>query len=236
MIINKYFTCLNVDAGNKNRDNIKKLLEYNNNAIFLDLGCGDGIFTASLADIIGTKNIFGIEAFEENIPKCESKNISVKSCNLNGEFPFESNFFDAVHSNQVIEHLYDLDNFINQIHRTLKPGGYAIISTENLSSWHNIFALSLGYQPFTTSSLSNIKMSVGNPFGLAKKLKPIPFQQHIRGLSYEGFIEMFKIHNLQVEKVLASGYYPSPNFLARVVSKLDKRHAAYLAIKVRKLK
>lgn len=69
--------------------------------------------------------------------------------------------------NPVIEHLFDTDNFVSESFRILKPGGYTIVSTVNLASWHNIFALILGYQPFDFANIS-IKGTIGNPFSLWK--------------------------------------------------------------------
>ena len=219
--IRKYFASLNIHAGDKNRENILKLLEQHNGANLLDLGCGYGSFTLKVADKIGTNNVYAVEAFDECREVAE-KLFTVKSCDLNSTFPYEDDFFDVVHSNQVIEHLHDLDNFIVEIKRVLKPDGYAIISTENLSSWHNIFVLLFGYQPFAISSLSGLKMSVGNPFGLARDLEMIDFQQHIRGLAYQGLIELFDLHRMKAENILAAGYYPLPNFMADIMSKIDK--------------
>lgn len=88
---------------------------------------------------------------------------------MNKGIALENESIDVVFSNQVIEHLYETDKFISEIYRILKPGGYAVISTENLSSWHNIFALILGWQPFSLSNISSLRSSIGNPFGLAKK-------------------------------------------------------------------
>ncbi len=55
----------------------------------------------------------------------------VSKSDLNGPLPFESNHFDLIHANQVIEHLHDVDTFMSEIFRVLAPGGMVIISTEN---------------------------------------------------------------------------------------------------------
>lgn len=48
-------------------------------------------------------------------------------------------------SNQVIEHLYDTDNFVAEVHRILRSGGTAVVSTEKAASWHT-GSLLLGWQ------------------------------------------------------------------------------------------
>ena len=51
---------------------------------------------------------------------------------------------------------------------------------------------------------------------------------------FQGLKELLEAHNFKVEKILGAGYYPLPGRLARILSKIDKRHAAFLTIKVRK--
>jgi ubiquinone/menaquinone biosynthesis C-methylase UbiE len=41
-------------------------------------------------------------------------------------WPWDESFFDAAVSNQVLEHVHDLDDFFGEIHRVLKPGGISV--------------------------------------------------------------------------------------------------------------
>ncbi|MFN6992331.1 MAG: methyltransferase domain-containing protein, partial [Fervidobacterium sp.] len=66
---------------------------------------------------------------------------------LNKSFPLKNESFDTVVSMDVIEHLYDVDNFLSEIYRILKNGGKAIISTPNLISWRNRLNILLGKNP-----------------------------------------------------------------------------------------
>ena len=131
----------------------------------------------------------------------------------------------------MIEHLVDTDNFLNEIYRVLKKDGYAIISTENLASWHNVFSLFFGWQPFSLTNISKEKLGIGNPIALHRNEK-ISFAtwQHIRIFAYRGLKEIFEIKDFKVEKILGAGYYPLPNLLAKV----DPRHAAFLTLKIKK--
>ena len=112
----------------------------------------------------------------------------------------------------------------------MKPNGYAIISTNNLSSLHNIAALLIGKQPFP-ADVSNIQ-SIGKLFALSNDDKGS--FAHLRIFTKNALIELFKYHKFEVESVIGVGYYPFPNFIARVLSKIDKNHAVYVTIKVRK--
>ena len=43
-------------------------------------------------------------------------------------FPFPKEAFDSVLTNQVFEHVFNPADFINEIHRVLKPGGYMLLT------------------------------------------------------------------------------------------------------------
>lgn len=220
-------------ARQDNTDNIFSLLERNPQAKFLDLGCDTGKFTLELAKKVNTNNLYGVEIVDERIIEAKKNGIKVEKSDLNNKLPFDDNFFDVVHANQVIEHLVDVDIFAEEIYRVLKPNGYAVISTENLSSWHNIFALILGFQAF--SQHISAKKHVGNicspHHGEDLNLKS---WTHVKIFTYKGLKEFFKINNFKMEKLKGSGYYPLPGFLSRIASKTDPIHSHFITIKVRK--
>lgn len=130
------------------KENQKLFLEFfikgSENTKLLDLGCSDGKFTKEIAKSIGTDKIYGIEMNKASAKKSKGMGIIVKSSDLNKKFPFPDESFDVVSGNQVLEHLWNTDNFFREVNRVLKNGGYAIISTPNLSSFHSIFFILLG--------------------------------------------------------------------------------------------
>jgi SAM-dependent methyltransferase len=132
-----------------------------------------------------------------------------------------------VHANQVIEHLRDTDLFVTEIRRVLKPGGIACISTNNLSSWHNVWSLVFGYQPFPMHVSD--ALIVGNP------LNPEHGQPHadagrvhVRVFTGRALAELCAHHGLPPVRVRAAGYYPLPPPVARLAAMLDPRHGAFL--------
>jgi SAM-dependent methyltransferase len=198
----------------------------------LDSGCDDGEWTLKLGARIGAVRLHGIEIVDERRQAALGKGILARPGDLNEPFPFGDEQFEIVHANQVIEHLKDTDNFIKEIWRTLKPGGYAVICTENLSSWHNIFSLVFGWQPFSLSNVCEKRFQIGNPLAIHYDVAPSNPQswQHNRVFAYRGLKEIFAAHGFVIERIEGSGYYPLPNCL----SKLDPRHAAFLTLKIRK--
>lgn len=198
----------------------------------LDCGCDDGEWTLRLGTRVGAVRLYGIEIVDERRQAALRKGILAEPGDLNEPFPYEDGQFEIVHANQVIEHLKDTDNFVKEIKRTLKPGGYAVICTENLASWHNIFSLVFGWQPFSLTNVCEKRFQIGNPLAIHYDIAPSNPQswQHNRVFTYRGLKEIFTVHGFVVERIEGSGYYPLPNRL----SKLDPRHAAFLTLKIRK--
>jgi len=215
--------------------NFLSLLEKISSVMLCDLGCGDGEFTLKAAKNIGTRRIYGIDLFTNCVEASKQKGIHVINADLNQGLPFADKTFDVVISSQVIEHLVQTDTFVTEINRVLKSDGYAIISTENLASWHNIFALLLGYRPFSQDCSSYVK--IGNPLSIhyQDKITDVGLLHH-KIFTYTALTELFEIHGFKVENVLGGGYYPFPSFLSRIFSRWDPRHAHFLVIKVRKKK
>ncbi|MFH0829341.1 MAG: class I SAM-dependent methyltransferase [Candidatus Kerfeldbacteria bacterium] len=214
-----------------NHRNIIGLLEQNEGATFLDLGCDDGELTKKFAEVIHTDRMYGVEVVDEAIQKAEERGIAMKKFDLNARFDFGDNFFDVIHANQVIEHLHKTDNFISEIHRILKPGGYAIISTENASSWCNIFASIMGWQIFSLTNISSKKGAIGNPFSLHRDDRSIlESWHHIRIYNIRGLKEYFEAFGFTTEAVRGAGYFPLPSRLGNI----DTRHSHFMTMKFRK--
>jgi SAM-dependent methyltransferase len=191
----------------------------------LDLGCDAGGRTAWIAQRVGARLVHGLEIEPERAEIAAARGIDVSLGNLSETFPYEDETFDLVVSNQVIEHVVDTDNFVRETHRVLKRGGRAVISTENLASWHNVASLFLGWQPFSLANVSEAAQAVGNPLGVHRG-EPGKGRGHLRVFAYRGLQELFVLHGFTVSAILGAGYYPLPNMLAR----MDPRHAAFITI------
>lgn len=215
-----------------NLDNIVALFDRETEHTLLDVGCDDGRRTLMFARAIGTTKLHGVEIVPERAAEAEQRGIAVSQADLNERLPYEDESFDVVVSNQVIEHLADTDTFVAEIGRVLRPGGYAVTSTENLASWHNIGALLLGWQPFSLTNVSRVRKGLGNPLAIHRDEGGLTLEtwQHLRVFGYRGLRELFEAHGLAVQEVRGAGYYPLPRRMAR----LDPRHAAFLTVKARK--
>lgn len=132
------------------RDEVIKILK--NHRIYaeryLDVGCGNGTFTVAIADIVGAKEVYGVDVDEECLKKLPN---SIEGLKFNLEallkikLPFTPKYFDFITAIEVIEHLSYGDHLLMEVWRILKPGGYLLVTTPNLASWLNRLLLLFGY-------------------------------------------------------------------------------------------
>ena len=107
----------------------------------LEIGCGEGRGVELLAPLVTQytaidKILPVIDQLRKEYPdqKFEAGNIP--------PLPYDDNVFDSIVSFQVIEHIKADDQFLSEIHRVLKPGGVALITTPNIkyslsrNPWH----------------------------------------------------------------------------------------------------
>lgn len=107
----------------------------------LELGCGEGRGVELLAPL--ADSYIGIDKIKAIIDNLAQKFPDHKfQSKVFPPFPFEDNSFDTIITFQVIEHVKDDEGFVKEIHRVLKPGGRALITTPNIkmtlsrNPWH----------------------------------------------------------------------------------------------------
>jgi len=128
----------------KMHDKIQNFLKnYQKKEIdLLDIGCDTGTDLFMLPKVEGIKfNRVGtdvsagaIEQARNLAKKRDEKNITFKVADANKKQPFKDGSFDIITSSELIEHIEDPVFLLNEMHRLLKPGGVAIISTPNEKS------------------------------------------------------------------------------------------------------
>jgi ubiquinone/menaquinone biosynthesis C-methylase UbiE len=219
-------------AAELNRRNILGLAGGEPRSNLCDLGCDDGKWTMEVARACGCAHVYGIEIVPERAEEARTRGVEVHVSDLNHRFPFSDATMDLVHANQVIEHVPDIDHFMSEIHRVLRPGGVAIISTENGSSWHNIFAALMGWQIFSATNVSSLGGGLGNPLAIHRGThNELASWTHKTIFNFRGLVEFVEIHGLRVVRVMGAGYHPLP----AATAKLDPRHAHFLSVKAVKL-
>jgi SAM-dependent methyltransferase len=102
----------------------------------LDVGCGDGRFTAALAEA-GARAV-GVEVAAEPLRRARARNPELEFVALDGEptqdrgspeLPFPHSSFDVVWAGELIEHLRDPAALLVEIRRVLTETGRLLLST-----------------------------------------------------------------------------------------------------------
>lgn len=242
--MNSFFSNIWHEAMDQNIINILSLLEKDLRAKVLDVGCGDGKETIMFKERVGCSTIFGVDGQKGRVLAAKSRGVHAMRADIAKTWPFDNGTFDVVVTNQVIEHMLDIDHFIKETYRVLKKGGYSVISTENLSSWHNIGALVLGYQDFSHHILKS--KHIGNPFALHFGEKTAGWSgkdhsgvddsayPHIKIMTYKSLIQAYEVLNFSFVDGRGSGYYPLFSLFSLFMSRIDPYHSHFICIKVRK--
>jgi ubiquinone/menaquinone biosynthesis C-methylase UbiE len=109
------------------------LLIYNNkndNINYLDIGCGDAKKTQIFAKKLNLKNdnIYCTDIQAWGPYQKDKKNIPFQfEYIIDNKLNYSDNKFDLVTCILTLHHILDLDNFITEIYRIVKPGGYLLI-------------------------------------------------------------------------------------------------------------
>jgi SAM-dependent methyltransferase len=216
----------------ENRRVVLRTLPKGRGGALLDIGTHTGEFAACVAQRVGASRVAGIDFIEEHAEAARSRGIEIVCANIDDGLPFGDEEFDTVHANQVIEHVRRSDAFLREVRRVLKPGGLALISTNNFSSWHNVGALALGYQPMP-AHVSD-ELVVGNPLDPRRGWEHEDGRAHLRLFTGRALIELCGVHGLERVALRTAGYYPLPPLLGRVMARVDRVHGAFLVALLRR--
>ena len=179
----------------------------------LEVGCGEGRGVKLLKD--KTSDYVALDRHQAVVDQLKNDYPDVKF--LQKIVPpfsgISDNEFDVVIAFQVIEHIKKDQEFLQEIHRVLKPGGKAIISTPNIkmtltrNPWH--------IREYTANELNTLATSIFakvTTLGIAGNEKVMEYY-HMNKASVHR-ITRFDVLNLQ---------YKLPNFVLRLPYELLNR-------------
>jgi len=97
----------------------------------VDLGCGDGTFTAAIAQA-GARPI-GVDVAEAALARARKQHeaLDLRLAPLDGELPLADGEVTLVWATEVIEHVADTARWLGEIRRVLAPGGRLLLTTPN---------------------------------------------------------------------------------------------------------
>jgi 2-polyprenyl-3-methyl-5-hydroxy-6-metoxy-1,4-benzoquinol methylase len=139
--------------------NLKKFKK--NNPLILDIACNDGGMTQKYGKY---GKIMGIDINKKSVALCKKRGIPCLCTDVKGLTKKYKNHFDIVIAGDIIEHVFDTDEFLNNIYTVLKPGGILLLTTANVASLARRGMLLFGLNPFLEYStiLPNKEFNVGH--------------------------------------------------------------------------
>ncbi len=149
----------------------------------LDLGCGDGVLTAQLADL-GCK-VTGVDASEDFVAAARKRGLDVHL--MDGHELTFSGEFDAVFSNAALHWMTRPHLVIDGVKRALKPGGRFVAE---FGGHGNVAAI-------VTALRASAKLNGTDPALAGPWFFP----------SAEVYQEMLEAHGFEVRRI---GLYPRP--------------------------
>lgn len=95
----------------------------------LDVGCGEGAFTAALVRA-GTRAV-GVDVAEEPLRRARRRepDLDLRLIGTDEPWQLEDASFDVVWAGEVIEHVADTAAWLSELRRVLRPEGRLLVST-----------------------------------------------------------------------------------------------------------
>jgi SAM-dependent methyltransferase len=95
----------------------------------LDVGCGEGYFTARLARAGAVA--LGVDVSAEALRRARSRHpqLQLQAIDAGGEWPLADASFDLVWAGEVIEHVADTAGWLSEARRVLRPAGRLLLTT-----------------------------------------------------------------------------------------------------------
>ncbi len=101
----------------------------------LDIGCGSGFLAGLIRKQLPDIEIHGVDFSIEALKRCKNQSqvycVDIEHSNI----PFKDQVFDLIICSEVLEHLFQPEHVVAEIHRLLSIDGIGIITAPNFSFW-----------------------------------------------------------------------------------------------------
>lgn len=199
----------NKDTTQLDRRLILKSLHQLKAEKMLDTGAGPCNLTQQMARAVGSTEVYAID-MQPPSKGCRENSINFIQGDLNERLPYKDSSFDLITSIHTIEHLTDTDQYLAEIYRVLKPGGYLFIATVNLAALHYRLMLLFGFLPNCLAP-SRHKIS---PFKGEHGKNP-----HKSVFTHKALMEITSKHGFQLINGISHTIYTLPTPLANLICK-----------------
>lgn len=178
----------------RNERVLSMLLERSGGTM-LDVGCANGVLTQIFARKACVSNVLGIDGVDLGVPFP----FTALDLDRTERLPFDDGSFDVVISLETIEHVHDTDRFARELHRVLKPDGYAIVSAPRIDGLVTIGMLAAGLQP------PAIECSLRRRYGALGGADRV--SGHVSHFTRRALLALLEENGFSVDAVAQAGIY-----------------------------
>lgn len=129
---------------------ILEYLKRHKGVKLVDLACNEGYLTkkySKYADVVG------VDINPASVKKCKERGIECIHADVTKLPAKLKNKFDVVVANDIIEHIFDTDEFLREIKKVLKKDGTLLLTTANVASIGRRIMLLFGKNPYLEYSV-----------------------------------------------------------------------------------
>lgn len=176
----------------------------------LDIACNDGYLT----QIYGKYgDITGIDLNKQSVLACRKRGIECINENVMDLSGTYNGKFDVVVAGDIIEHIFNTDEFLQRIYKLLKKDGTLILTTANVASLGRRAMLLFGKNPFLEYSTlyPNVEINVGH----IRYYTVEDMRIQLEGLGYKDV----KIYG---DKINLTATISIPNFIAKYLPTISR--------------
>ena len=110
-----------------------ELMQIGAGSRVLDMGCGGGVDTAQLAQIVGQAgHVVGIDRDQPSLQRASAAGAPSKRAEhlmaIAERLPFRNASFDASRSDRVFQHLHEPERAVRELRRVTRPGGWVVLA------------------------------------------------------------------------------------------------------------
>ena len=143
-------------------ERLLSLIEIKPNQDFLEIGCGSGPVSKHISKkyklkVVGTD----VDNDQIKLAKENSEDITFMVADATN-LPFEDRSFDIVLSINVLHHIYNWMDALNEINRVLKNGGYLILAELLYTKWTQKIGRLYSRQAYGVTTIDNLNLFIAN--------------------------------------------------------------------------
>lgn len=204
---------------------IAKVLPHSDRAKHLDIGAGSGLLLKQVRD----RFLVEQSACDYSSNFMKHSDVPMDLIDLDGgQLPYPDSSFDLVTCVETIEHLENFRALFREMHRILKPGGVAIITTPNILNLRSrLRFLSFGFY----NMFGPLHVRKQKNFDTRGHISPTSWFYLGHALLQTGFVDLsVTVDHLQRRSVFGLGFLYLPIRVIGAISLARERRANIASI------